>query len=64
MSVSTISQDLKGSLSPNCSILVDPDSDAFKERLRRWSSVGLQTPAAIVKAATEEDVAVIACTVQ
>lgn len=47
---------LHGSLSKTSHVLVDPDDVAFKESMKRWTDVGFQTPAAILKPTNEEDI--------
>jgi FAD/FMN-containing dehydrogenase len=51
-----IATSLQASLSNDAQILTDPDSSSFKESLKRWSDVGIQVPAAIIKAGCEDDV--------
>lgn len=51
-----IATSLKASLSEEAQILIDPESSDFKESLKRWSDVGIQIPAAIIKAGCEDDI--------
>jgi hypothetical protein len=60
-SVADAAKSLLDSLSKDAQVLTDPGSVDFKESMKRWSDVGVQTPAAILKPSNEEDIVKIVC---
>ena len=61
MSISEFAASVKGKLSSDAAIFTNSSSEDFQSLLGRWSNIGLKTPSAIFRPATENDVLEIVC---
>lgn len=59
MALPTLISLLRPNLAPTTEILTDPESPKFKTSIERWSNEDVQTPGAIFRPATQDDVAKI-----